>query len=622
MIKQNQGLNNNRNPHCLRSRKLNDEHLLLLKHFGEQTKNNKNTYKFIEESLNNFNNEDRIINKRFKYSPPPITKRAKSYSKKQNSSSKILRSKKKVNKSKEKNQSLEEKDLYNNKRRNNSNKNIYEENKSDIKYKKLKKNNDNKDNSSKNIIKKKNFKNKIKNIKNRKSINNNSRNNDNSNDASNNKINNNELNSNNKRERNENKKIEVRAIIIDDKIVDSKHAANQTQNNLNINNQNLNNNTNNIKNIGNINDNKNSMKPLEVFEKVNFKTALDNNNNNMKNLYEDRNKNFLLNSLLNKEREMKKLNNIEIKRKPFEILTYGKIINNKRVIFGVWQRQKNMTIPKVIRKRKRRRLKNILNYNKYIEKISNYIEIENGFRYLFNSNHKISKNYWHTKIDIISPVKKYIGNNSKKSGSEDNFQKLKIGKKRGRKKRRSDDLDDFEISLFSSLKNDLKKTDDDCEFLFNKSSIENSSKTKSIVKQNNNIKSTEISHKNNQNNNLDEKTNNNKHHNENDDNIEYLSITSTPEGKKRLRNNFSKSQYVFPYEVKRKYKKRKNKDINNDNESNFNDSQFSVKILNEQKNHYDYNDIDIDIDLSNSFNNNENDNDNENKNEEKKIENP
>ena len=617
-MKQNQGINYNRNPHCLRSRKLNDEHLLLLKHFGEQTKNNKNAYKFIEESLNNFSNEDRIINKKFKYSPPPITKRAKSYSKKQKSSSKILKSKKKVNKSKEKNQSLEEKDLYNNKRRNNSTKKLYEENKSDIKNKKIKQNNDNKENSGKNIVKKQKLKNKIKSIKNKNNKNNNNNNND---DINNNKVNNNEKNSDIKRERNENKKIEVRAIIIDGKIIDSKNAAIQTQNNLN--NQNLNNNTNIINSSESISNNKTNMNQLGVFEKVNFKTTQNNsnnNNNNIKNLYEDKNKNFLLNSLLNKEREMKKLNNIEIKRKPFEILSYGKIINNKRVIFGIWQRQKNMTIPKVIKKRKRRRLKNILNYNKYIEKISNYIEIENGFRYLFNSNHKISKNYWHAKIDIISPTKKYIGNNSKRSGSEDNFQKLKIGKKRGRKKRRSDELDDFEISLFSSLKNDLKKTDDDCEFLFNKSSIENSSRTKSIAKQNNNMKSTEFSHKNNQYNNLDEKTNNNRHNDENEDNIEYLSITSTPEGKKRLRNNFSKSQYVFPYEVKRKYKKRKNKDVNNDNESNYNDSQFSVKILNEQKNHYDYNDIDIDIDLSNSFNNDENDK--ENKDEEKKIENP
>ena len=179
-----------------------------------------------------------------------------------------------------------------------------------------------------------------------------------------------------------------------------------------------------------------------------------------------------------------------------------------------------------------------------------------------------------------------------------------------------DESYDDEMSLFSALKNNLKKTDNDCEFLFNRSSIEKSSKSKSVVKHEHNMKSREFSpHKN-----LDEK--NNKYHNHNinneyDENIEYLSITSTPEGKKRLRNNFSKAQYIFYNEAKRKNKKRKsnmaNKDNDNDNESNFNDSQFSVNILNEQKNNFDYNDIDIDIDLSNSFY--------DNKNEDKKSEN-
>ena len=172
-----------------------------------------------------------------------------------------------------------------------------------------------------------------------------------------------------------------------------------------------------------------------------------------------------------------------------------------------------------------------------------------------------------------------------------------------------DESYDEELSLFSALKNNLKKTDNDCEFLFNRSSMEKSSKSKSDLKQEHNMKSKEFSpHKN-----LDEK--NNKYHNHNnnnefEENIEYLSITSTPEGKKRLRN---KAQYVAHNEVKRKNKKRKSNVVNNDNdndndnESNFNDSQFSVNILNEQKNNFDYNDIDIDIDLSNSFYDNKND---------------
>ena len=106
-----QGINN-RNPHCLRSRKLNEEQLLLLKHFGEQPKINKTTYKFIEESLNNFSQDNnRIINKKLKYSPPPITKRPRSFNKKQNSSSKVNKSNQKQKKINKKNKSLDDQNL-------------------------------------------------------------------------------------------------------------------------------------------------------------------------------------------------------------------------------------------------------------------------------------------------------------------------------------------------------------------------------------------------------------------------------------------------------------------------------------------------------------------------------
>ena len=85
--------------------------------------------------------------------------------------------------------------------------------------------------------------------------------------------------------------------------------------------------------------------------------------------------------------------------------------------------------------------------------MSNNLINNNEFRYTFQSNHKIAKNYWHVKIDIISP-RKYLGNKSQKSGSEETIPKLKIGKKRGRKKRkpiRDEDLDDFEIISISKL---------------------------------------------------------------------------------------------------------------------------------------------------------------------------
>ena len=600
-MRQTQSIYNNKYSHYLRSRKLNDDQLYLIKNYGEKDKNNKNSYKSKEESKQNFIHDDKIKNKKSKYYPPSVNKRSKSYSKKPKDASKIKKMSKSNKKMKNNHKSLEEQDFDVNMTSNNSNKktNVDVDVNVDGKYKKLKQNEDSTDNNDTKILKS------------------NKKNNADNYNIDNDDINNiKELNgdSNSNRGKIKDKNNEVKAIIIDDKLVNLKDGSGsyKIQNNSN-NNKDLNFN-NNMKNMNNMNNN--IMKNLGMIEKINIKSLQENKTNDNDYYKEKKDSNYLLNSLLKHEKEIKKLNNIEIKNRPIKISNYGKIINNKRVIFGIFQRPKDAPIPKVIKKRKRRRLKNILNYNKYLQKIANNVENEDGFKYLFNYNHKIIKNYWHAKIDIISPIKKNIGEISKKSESEDSFPRMRIGRKRGRKKRRKnmeDESYDDEMSLFSALKNNLKKTDNDCEFLFNRSSMEKSSKSKSVVKQEHNMKSREFSpHKN-----LDEK--NNKYHNHNhnnnefDENIEYLSITSTPEGKKRLRNNISKTQYVFYNEVKRKNKKRKSIMTNKDNESNFNDSQFSVNIFNEQKNNFDYNDIDIDIDLSNSFY--------DNKNEDKKSEN-
>ena len=581
--------NNNNYSHYLRSRKLNDDHLYLIKHFGEKDKNNKSSYKYKEESKNSFINDDKITNKKGKYYPSSVKKRSKSYSKKTKDTSKIKKMSKSNKKLKKNHKGLEEQDLYINKTSNNSIRKIN----GDGKYQKIKQNDDSTDNNDTKTMKENN---------NKKSTDDYYNNEDDINDIK-------EINddSNSNREKSKNKNNEVKAIIIDDKIVNLKDGSSKIQNSSN-NNKDLNFN-NNLKNMNN-----SMINNLGMIEKLNIKSFQENKANNKDFYKEKKDTNYLLNSLLKHEKEIRKLNNIEIRNKPVHISTYGKIINNKRVIFGIFQRPKDAPIPKAIRKRKRRRLKNILNYNKYLQKIANNVENENGFKYLFNYNHKIIKNYWHAKIDIISPFKKNIGDGSKRSESEDSFPRVRIGRKRGRKKRKKemeDESYDEELSLFSALKNNLKKTDNDCEFLFNRSSMEKSSKSKSDLKQEHNMKSKEFSpHKN-----LDEKYNKYHNHNNNnndfEENIEYLSITSTPEGKKRLRNNFSKVQYVVHNEVKRKNKKRKsnvvNNDNDNDNESNFNDSQFSVNILNEQKNNFDYNDIDIDIDLSNSFYDNKND---------------
>ena len=95
---------------------------------------------------------------------------------------------------------------------------------------------------------------------------------------------------------------------------------------------------------------------------------------------------------------------------------------------------------------------------------------DNEFIYLFQSENKISKNYWHTKVDIISP-KKYLGIKSQRSSSESSFSKLLMRKKRRRKKKIiniediSDEINENDLSLISKLKRNLKKTEGDCELL-------------------------------------------------------------------------------------------------------------------------------------------------------------
>ena len=645
---------NRKNPHCLRSKKLNEEQLLLLKHFGEQPKANK-SYKFIEESFNNLEQENKIINKKTKYSPAHISKRQKSFNKNKNQNSSI-KGKKSGQKEKSNNKMNDYFDETNNKKKN-IRKSIDTINKEENLYLTNKKNNINKSkkkNTKKNRIKgvktkiiNDNFMNKKNKVENSSKIKKIGKNKNNINNIINfNDINDFNDNIHEKIETIENKKVAIKTLINDYKIIETKEEINE------INDEPIYN--------SNVNVINTKTSPIEILEKINFKTTQENNNitnkintnanNNNNNIIINninKNKNYLANIIINPDFDIKGIkpiiNSIEVAPKPIQKKVYGKLINNKRVIFGVWNKPKNESPPKLIKKRRRRRrLRNILNYNKYQERkmkeISNKLIQNNEFRYIFQSNHRISKNYWHAKIDIISP-KKYLGNKSQRSVTEESLPKLKIGKKRGRKKKNhntDNDIDEDEISFISELKKNLKKTDGDVELLFNKSSIEKSSRTKSPVKQN--IKSTEISsqniskeHKNKMhfdNNNIRKsavkirekefnensfESNNRNSLNDDYENLEFFSLTSTPEAKKKLRNNFNNPKYVFPNEqrMRRRYRKRKNKDINSinndENKSNLNDSQFSINILNDEKNQ-DYNNIDVDVDLSNSYYDNKNKN--------------
>ena len=233
------------------------------------------------------------------------------------------------------------------------------------------------------------------------------------------------------------------------------------------------------------NENNQEKNNINILEKINFKiTKLNESNNSNQDIIdsiESKNNQNFANINNNTGLNIKSINNNNISlysnQVPIMIPPpkpkYGKIIDNKRVIFGIWNKPRIDSPIKINKKRKRRRLINILNYNKYQEKVRempNFFFNNNEFIYLFHTNHKIPKNYWHTKVDIISP-KKLLGNKSQRSSSEDSFEKLIMPKKRGRKKRiisiedESDELNDIELSLISELKKNLKKTEGDCELL-------------------------------------------------------------------------------------------------------------------------------------------------------------
>ena len=71
------------NPHCLRSKKLNEEQMLLFRQFEGTSKSNKTAYKFLQETINNMAQNNNSINKTKNsnwraYSPLPSVKRSKS----------------------------------------------------------------------------------------------------------------------------------------------------------------------------------------------------------------------------------------------------------------------------------------------------------------------------------------------------------------------------------------------------------------------------------------------------------------------------------------------------------------------------------------------------------------
>ena len=149
---------------------------------------------------------------------------------------------------------------------------------------------------------------------------------------------------------------------------------------------------------------------------------------------------------------------------------YGKLLNNKRVIFGLIHRPKE-DFHKFLKKkrRRRRRLKNVLNYKKYQEKLKempNYVNNNNEFKYIFETSHRIAKNYWHVKVDIVNSRKYWDY-----TDSDETYGKIRVGKRRGRRRRREHNA---EINIISELRKNLEKTDGDMELLFNGDSLENS----------------------------------------------------------------------------------------------------------------------------------------------------
>ena len=112
----------------------------------------------------------------------------------------------------------------------------------------------------------------------------------------------------------------------------------------------------------------------------------------------------------------------------------------------------------------------------------NYVNNNNEFKYLFETSHRIAKNYWHVKVDIVNSTR-YVGY----SDSDESYTKIKVGRKRGRKRRRmhyndNDDSNFAEINAISELRKNLEKTDADVELLFNRDSIEKSSGSQSLMR--------------------------------------------------------------------------------------------------------------------------------------------
>lgn len=441
----------NQNPHCLRSKKLNDDQLLLLKQFGDQQKSNKMEYKLLQESINNLKKENRI-NKKVNYSPPSIRKNSRS------------NNNKKVNSYTKKKNSKNLKKIRQNSDRANSGRNKKERNNiKTIENQKIQKK---KNNLTNNITEKKNSSSINKDI-----------------------VNENEQDIIGK------KKIGVKKLIHNYEILDIKDD-NKINNEINPINP-----TNNIKNnsitIDFIN---NAFQQPEQIPKVNYQSLLGNiitnttqNINpiitaNITNINRITNNYYPYPSSIYTPRiEVKEplpLSNINIiNSRP----TYGKIVNNKRVIFGLYHRPKE-DFHKILKKKKRRRrrLKNVLNYKKYQEKLKempNYVNNNNEFKYLFETSHRIAKNYWHVKVDIVNSTR-YVDY----SDSDESYTKIKVGRKRGRKRRRmhnnndNDDSNFAEINAISELRKNLEKTDADVELLFNRDSLEKSSGSQSLIR--------------------------------------------------------------------------------------------------------------------------------------------
>ena len=280
------------------------------------------------------------------------------------------------------------------------------------------------------------------------------------------------------------------------------------------------------------------------------------------------------------------------------------------------------------------------------------------FRFDFNANNsKKKKKNFISKIEEISE-KEYLGHKSQRTGSE---VQMKIPKKRGRKKKKINENKvescDIEVSgAISELKKNLKKTEEDCQFLLDKSrksslekikdvkkiftediSSQNTSKDQNkqhslssanLINDNNinnickkyknynNIKKRKYRHKienvfirireeeddeDEDEDNNNESNNNYKNNgdlNEAEENIEIFSLSSTPEIKKKLRNNINLYQNLYSKEENKKrfYKKRKYNKHSKSNFINYNVDNYqsdSSNIKNFRKKREEFLEIDV-----------------------------